>query len=553
LILEYDYMKDKLKISLIFLVILLMVVLKPNHVNLRKFLNLIEAEQQGPFKRIDFFDKIYNKLNKISESELLLKFSKLESFIYDFGSNLNTKRYSLKLSSKKHTKFEVSIQNINKRFKKDNSNLPEPRSEIVLNSFKNDWQSFQVLVIPIEFDINNISINVAKKDINRCKLECFIGEFVNCEKPYYKTDHTGWYVDPLIPLKKYVNKDSICFIDEVFNFNVKKNQNKSIWFNIYTPENIESENLNIPLIFKIKNETKSINLKLKIEDKILSSKKKFKDIFGFQEDHLITWNNYDTNLIKSKRKDYYDFLLKYNLNPVNLYETKTWPPVSDWRYCKNKGANIVNFTNLSNWKCDSLSYKKLKIQLGLIGNTYKNKSVMIYIYDELQKKHISKIKKQYSFFRKIIENYNVAYTTAENIINNDEIFQSFRLKKISNLLLKDSSSWNYICNTSVDTNKNFFIDKPISEIQQLGKILKRNHKKAFLYYGINEWKHNFPKDTIFDKIYNKHEKWPFKKWNSFTYKNYNGDGQLIYPGLNGEIWPSVRLIHIREMLTYLNN
>ena len=26
----------------------------------------------------------------------------------------------------------------------------------------------------------------------------------------------------LIPLKKYVNKDSICFKDEVFNFNVKK-------------------------------------------------------------------------------------------------------------------------------------------------------------------------------------------------------------------------------------------------------------------------------------------------------------------------------------------
>ena len=159
---------------------------------------------------------------------------------------------------------------------------------------------------------------------------------------------------------------------------------------------------------------------------------------------------------------------------------------------------------------------------------------------------------QINYFKALLKNFNLVYTTAENIYDS-LISKDFQVKKISNYNLKDSSSWIYICNTTINPDYNLFTDSPIDEIFKLGIRLKKMKINGFLYYGLNEWKHNFPSDTTFDIEIDRNEKWPYKKWKSFTYKNYNGDGQLIYPGFNGELWPSVRLIQVREMLTILNN
>jgi hypothetical protein len=42
------------------------------------------------------------------------------------------------------------------------------------------------------------------------------------------------------------------------------------------------------------------------------------------------------------------------------------------------------------------------------------------------------------------------------------------------------------------------------------------------------------------------QKWPNVPWDSRTYFYFNGEGQLVYPGPEGEIYSSVRLENFRD-------
>jgi hypothetical protein len=50
-----------------------------------------------------------------------------------------------------------------------------------------------------------------------------------------------------------------------------------------------------------------------------------------------------------------------------------------------------------------------------------------------------------------------------------------------------------------------------------------------------------------EKELKKGKRWPKIPWLTYSFYNYNGDGQLFYPGKNQfDLWPSIRLINIRD-------
>ena len=43
------------------------------------------------------------------------------------------------------------------------------------------------------------------------------------------------------------------------------------------------------------------------------------------------------------------------------------------------------------------------------------------------------------------------------------------------------------------------------------------------------------------------KRWPNIPWLTYSFYNFNGDGQLFYPGKNqNELWPTIRLINTRD-------
>jgi hypothetical protein len=63
--------------------------------------------------------------------------------------------------------------------------------------------------------------------------------------------------------------------------------------------------------------------------------------------------------------------------------------------------------------------------------------------------------------------------------------------------------------------------------------------------GFEHWSSNyFWRNVHAGKPMN--QKWPNVPWDSRTYHYFNGEGQLVYPGPEGEIYSSIRLENFRE-------
>jgi hypothetical protein len=63
---------------------------------------------------------------------------------------------------------------------------------------------------------------------------------------------------------------------------------------------------------------------------------------------------------------------------------------------------------------------------------------------------------------------------------------------------------------------------------------------AFEHWSTNSYSRNtFPGEPV-------SEKWPNRLWDSRTYMNFHGEGQLVYPGPEGVCIPSMRLEIFRD-------
>lgn len=549
-------MINKKNFSFIFLISLLILILKNDHLNISFVLDNFSYKQNGPYQKIGLLDKFYKFLDENMPSKFEID---VGNIVGNIESKKNTDKFKSLFSTNSKQSFGISFHNAKKRFRKNNADLPKPKINFNLESNKNDWQSFQILIVPFNNDIEGIEIEVLNSQF---KMEAFIGEYVYCNKPAYKTDNFGWYLDPLIPLSMKQNKESITFIDKNYPIKIKKYENKSIWFNIYSGENTFSGKYELPIKIKINNEEQIAILNLNLTDKTLNHEKKFKDFFGFSEHSLVRWNDFNYNLIKSKRKDYYDFLLKYNLNPTNLYSSSTWPPIEDWEYCINKGANLFNILYLD----EKRDINKVDSIIKIIYKRNYQKYGVLYGFDEIKSNKYAQLIEQLRKYQKLSQKLPFLCTTFPNE-NLNEFIDIFvpRYDNINKSLKKgNKENWTYICNVNSENKLNFFIDYPLENIEKLALEIKHKKFDGFLYYSLNDWNENIIIDSLKRNpfininennidLYEKGIKWPYQDWNSFSYRNYNGDGCLVYPGFNGDIWPSVRLIQVREMLTILNN
>ena len=272
------------------------VLYKPDSLTTTGILNNITYNQIGPFGRIPILDDIYKNLNKfpsLNKHTLLSIFTKNRTI-----SKKKTAKFKSLYSNNKDLYFGLSYFKANKRFKKNNTNLPIPKNKFELLADLDDWQSFQILIVPFKEELNNVKIEISKIHSNNFIFESFIGEYVYCSKPAYKSHGRVWYVDPLIPLNYKSEKNHHCFYDKDYKFNAKINENKSIWFNVYIPKETNPGTYNIPIKITCNKEIQYSQLTIKVSKKKLAPIKKFTDLFSFNEKYLILWNNNNFDLIK---------------------------------------------------------------------------------------------------------------------------------------------------------------------------------------------------------------------------------------------------------------
>ena len=85
---------------------------------------------------------------------------------------------------------------------------------------------------------------------------------------------------------------------------------------------------------------------------------------------------------------------------------------------------------------------------------------------------------------------------------------------------------------------NYFVNYPGTDPRIIEWLNWKYQVKGTLYWGLNVWDKNKPGTDG--------KRWPEVPWNINSYANFNGDGQLVYPGPNGTLLSSLRIEAIRD-------
>ncbi|MDX9703056.1 MAG: GDSL-type esterase/lipase family protein [Candidatus Auribacterota bacterium] len=258
---------------------------------------------------------------------------------------------------------------------------------------------------------------------------------------------------------------------------------------------------------------------------------------------------YNKKIDTDTRRKWYSFCLDHRIDPTNLYYFGISPVQSDIDYCIQRGLRTIIIggnhysETIKNQDFVQSAYKFCK-SAGLLDKT------MIYIGDEpyTNQTALDNIRRKAQWVRENcpgLKTFAGTYPIEqlhEYIDVWDPQIDEFNIQHAQQRKdAGDEIMW-YVAAAPSFPYPNVQIDNDLIEARVLFWITYAYGVQGFEYYYINLWGNN---------IYGRGEKkWPDVPWNTYTFyssrNNYNGDGQLIYPGKNMEPYGSLRLIAIQD-------
>jgi hypothetical protein len=229
-----------------------------------------------------------------------------------------------------------------------------------------------------------------------------------------------------------------------------------------------------------------------------------------------------------------------------------------WPYIHNDSIKQRNqFKKMFQLKVDSLK------QLGLLKYAY------LYGMDEIDIKSYKNLSEMIKLIREVDSDIRISCST---IKPNDDLFKmvdiymprltNYKLNHLKESVKSKKETWWYVCaNPEIKSAANFFIDYPAIAPRIVFWQGNKYDIKGFQYWSTVFWLNNtiIPNmhenwckyylyyNNPYEKDLEEGKRWPSIPWVSYSFQKNNGDGVLFYPGRKtDELWPSIRLINIRD-------
>lgn len=535
---------------------------------------LREVEQRSE-KLVKIGDYFYSKIESLKGDQPMSLFSNLNADDKRYEMNLMNKFEDFKelLASKKgmsssesEKNYMVSFQEIWKELRTDSFDLNVNSSRIKLIGGRGEWESHQMVVTPFKYGIDSLNITLLNFPYHNENIEFYWGEYVKCNRSAYKRKGSN-VQDVLIPMNK---KNDSVYINCFYPTFVDKYTSKSIYLNLYIDKNIVPGNYNFNIrISAFSNGKRLEEYKVPVDVNVAQFKYDKRYALKMLNSYNYDWTNWyykDSSFVDSILPSHSSFLIKNHLSLAHLYPKpeETKPDVSEWLNLYNQGGNAFVLYNIGSETYHKLHdsefqkrfIEKIKSQesyleeIGLLESTY------IYLFDELNKEK----KHQLDFVTKLLKSNGVkskllttsTFVPSKKLIDAwCPVIQEFDENKVhfendQDTIFKEK--WTYLCNTTKsDLFGNVFIDESHLNPRKIFWNVYEKGVSHFLYYSINRWDKNLTYDSnkaSINRLLNM--KTRTINWNSASYTNHNGDGQLVYPGVNGELWPSPRFFSYRD-------
>lgn len=418
---------------------------------------------------------------------------------------------------------------------------------VSLYSAGHEYEDFQIALVAVRENLNEVQVEVSdlvsedgQHTLSNQHVTLYRGVFINTEEPHYTVDYSGKWLDGLVPLKQ---GDRLA---------VKQGQVQPVWGTLYTPAGqAPGKYLGKITIRPDNGPVKELAIEHHVWNFSLPKEVSLKNVFSLGAPQ---WRQYygkgwfDESM-KYGFKEFGDFWLKRRLNPTSLYINHSdylKEPMPEYRLMDHfveAGMNAFNLGRANDgpgrasheW-FDRFLERIKKHDQEIQARGLEDKA-FIYLADEpfarsfdeiiRRGREIKKVTNIPTYiaihqsvqmypeeFKEVVDIWGPVFSTYER---NREWFQERRRE--------GDQVWWYFVGWGIN------MDQSPLKARVFPWLTWNEGLEGVMQWCGNRYWH--PGQTIDD-------------WNGRSYQTHNGVGNYVYPGPNGEMYPSIRLEHIRD-------
>lgn len=458
-----------------------------------------------------------------------------------------------RLFEKENQEFMVKILPVSERINKGGDlvdKLLPLKEAITLYAARNEYESTQVLLLA--------NPKAAVTDV-----KITIHDLTNEAGASLSSEHASWGWIRSVKIAPEVSEAIPDIIVEgVEKFNVNAGDFTPVLIRWYVP--LETK----PGVYRgsVHVESEGLQTRIPVEltvwDFDLPRKNSIPVAFTFFESYYSQWYGADT-LTRDQKLNIYEFMLRFRIPPNNIYARDLYPEYSLLKEIKDR----TSFVTVGSWSLNDSkpgvkekriekfhqTMQKLK-ELGLEESAYffgtdeleqdmeKRFPVAENAYQALHEEFPNLKTMQTSFPRPEYEAfYNVWVPSMRYFVREES------LQKFDSLREKGDEIWWYLTSRPQHPFPQFFIDYPPFSSRIMMTLTHMYDVKGILYWAMNrEWLTNL--DIREQWMKSEEAEWKPYIYHIHTGTQFNvyGIGNLIYPGRDGELLPSLRLENFRD-------
>lgn len=418
-------------------------------------------------------------------------------------------------------------------------------SRAELSLARNEKESLQVVVLPLEQDLRGVTVTVA--DLRSDEGAVFAADRIDCDvvgyvetkkRPPYPVSYVGWWPDPVL--------------DFLGPIDIVAGDLQAFWIRVRAPKD-QAPGLYQGTLHVAAEGLKPIALELAVR------------VYGFTlPDHTplptaVTFGERRKQMGGADRWDemrfaYADFLADYHIDYDSLYRRD--PPDFDvLRRLHDQGRLVAfNLGNVFNAGAPAEGFEKAVAEVverirpaydeakafGLLDYAY------IYGFDERGAEHFDSLEKSAQALRAAFPDVLLMTTSYDQSYGLDSIVKTidawcpltaqFDSGRAAQAREVGKRVWWYICCGPHNPYANWFVEYDAIEARLLmGAMTAKYRPDGFLYYALTIWNDNEPIESG-----------PFTEWDPVSWTVYHGDGSLICSGAGGKPVPTIRLENYRD-------
>ncbi len=489
--------------------------------------------------------------------------SKIEILDYEISRHLNKLKWSAMQNWQPESDFGISLLNSLIKIRRDNI-LSQPISDQMQVSLaRNEYESFQLAILPFGRDLNKLAIDVSDfkskngNSISKNNVEISRIDYNKIDwQPEYIVKDKGWYPDPLIPYKAgaSVNGHDVCC---------------PFWITVYAPAGTSAGDYSGTITVSaagMKTVTAFVKCRVWDFDLPLISHLKthswdkisyLSEFYNLKEYPLEWYLRFCAVLLKNRMNpgfagiNYVNQLTdkngQYNFNEVEKV----------LKFCMDRGLSRFSILQLKKGvlkpeEADTLYKFAAAYAKFLRSKGWLDKS-LVELWDEPTvlewpdvKARAEKLKQidpgirlqlfaeggPYDFWDKKTDKYGL-----NKLI---DIWSPYRVVEAPEMQSAGVEIWSYFCTLSRENSPNFYVESPAIYQRSIAWYCWMYGVDGFEHWGTNYfWRNVKPGKPM-------EEKWPNKSWDYRSYNYFDGEGQLVYPGKDGETYSSIRLENFRD-------